>query len=155
MSRKSFSVILERLPDTDEQQPVLRLKFYGPIPDLVLGLLEESGYFVDPDEAKATLTLSSWRPTEWHPMAVNVIEALSVWHGQYSGYMSRYGTFRIVCNLPNIGSPYYGPPANNSPHRKIGELRKAVEDQDFTRAAKLRDEIAKLTQQAQPELRRS
>jgi hypothetical protein len=159
MSRKSFSVILERLADAENQQPVLRLKFYGAIPAIVLELLEENGYFVDPDEAKSTLTLSAWQPTDWHTMALHVIEVLTVWHGQYSGYMSRYGTFHIVSNLPNIGSPYFGSPATKSPQRRIGELRalqeKAVSDQDFEQAARLRDQIAELKQQAQPELRRS
>lgn len=155
MPRKTFAVILARDPQTDQRNSALSLKLYGHVPELMVDIIEENGFFVDVNATTSVLQIRAWQSdVDWHEIAIRLVEALIVWHGQYCGYSSIYSNSKlhILSNLPLIGNIASEPPALDAPLRCLGELRaqleRAVLVQDFGESARLKDAISRLSEAA-------
>lgn len=148
MPSEEISVIFSYEKCADRAYPVVRLKLYKRIPELMAKVLEDAGFFVDANEVEPILRVSAWQRTDQPAMVQRIILALTAWNAQYCGFSKRDRTLQIYSNLDGFGNPSFGPPPLGSPMRRIGELSaeldQAVMFQEYEEADRIKGEIERI-----------
>ena len=102
MPSEEISVIFSYEKCADRAYPVVCLKLYKRIPELMAKVLEDAGFFVDVNEVEPSLRVTAWQRTDQPAMVQRIILALAAWNAQYCGSLSVTARFRSTATLTGL-----------------------------------------------------